>query len=64
MLGFYDDNPALLGAEPIPGVKVLGDTKELPGGLETGNGVVILAVGENRVRCGLSRRMSVPYGVA
>lgn len=62
--GFYDDNPVLLGAEPIPGVKVLGDTKDLPGGLEKVKGVVILAVGENRVRCRLSRRLSVSYGVA
>jgi len=64
VLGFYDDNPALRGTEPIPGVRVLGDTNALPGGLEKGNGVVILAVGENRVRSGLSRRLSVPYGVA
>ena len=64
MLGFYDDNPALLGAEPIPGVKVLGETKDLPGGLEKVKAVVILAVGENRVRCRLSRLLSVPYGVA
>jgi len=64
VLGFYDDNPVLLGAEPIPGVKVLGDTKDLRGGLEKVKGVVILAVGENRIRCRLSRRLSVPYGVA
>ena len=64
VLGFYDDNPALRGAEPIPGVRVLGDTKDLPGGLEKGNGVVILAIGENRVRCRLSRSLSVSYGIA
>jgi len=64
VLGFYDDNPALRGAEPVPGVKVLGDTKDLPGGLEKGKGVVILAVGGNRVRCRLSRLLSIPYGVA
>jgi predicted dehydrogenase len=28
VVGVYDDNPALLGVEPIPGVKVLGDTKD------------------------------------
>jgi sugar O-acyltransferase (sialic acid O-acetyltransferase NeuD family) len=64
VLGFYDDNPVLLGAEPIPGVKVLGDTKDLSEGLEKGKGVVILAVGENSDRCRLSRRLSVSYGVA
>jgi len=64
VLGFYDDNPTLLGAEPIPGVKVLGDTEHLPGNLQHGNGAVILAVGANRVRFRLSRRLSVPYGVA
>jgi sugar O-acyltransferase (sialic acid O-acetyltransferase NeuD family) len=64
VLGFYDDNPALLGVEPIPGVKVLGDTKDLPGGFEKGKGVVILAVGENHVRCKLSRRVSIAFGVA
>jgi len=64
VLGFYDDNPALLGAEPVPGVKVLGNTKDLAGGLEKGKGMVILAIGENRVRCQLSRRFSVPYGIA
>jgi len=63
VLGLYDDNPALLGAEPIPGVKVLADSKHLPQGLK-GKVVVILAIGENRVRCRLSRRLSVPYGVA
>jgi acetyltransferase EpsM len=64
VLGFYDDNPALLGVEPIPGVKVLGDTKDLPGELEKRKSVVILAVGENRIRYRLSRRLFVPYGVA
>jgi sugar O-acyltransferase (sialic acid O-acetyltransferase NeuD family) len=64
VLGLYDDNPALLGAVPIPGVKVLGSTEDLPGGLEKGKSVVILAIGENRVRCRLSRRFSVSYGVA
>jgi len=64
VLGLYDDNPALLGAEPIPGVKVLGDTKDLTRGMEIVKGVVILAVGENRVRCRLSQQLSVPYGVA
>ena len=54
VLGFHDDNPALLGAEPIPGVKVLGGTKDLPGGTEKGKGVAILAVGENRMRFRLS----------
>ena len=62
--GFYDDNPALLGTEPIPGVKVLGDIKDLLDGLEKGRGVMILAIGENRVRCRLAHRISVPYGVA
>lgn len=64
VLGFYDDNPALLGTEPIPGVKVLGDTKDFLGGLEKWKGVAILAVGENRLRYQLSRRLFVPYGVA
>ncbi len=64
VLGFYDDDPALLGAEPIPGVKVLGDTKDVPGGLAKGKVVVILAIGGNRLRCLLSRRLSVPYGIA
>ena len=64
VLGVYDDNPALLGVEPIPGVKVLGDAKDLLKGLEKGEGVVILAIGENRVRCRLSQQFSVPYGVA
>jgi sugar O-acyltransferase (sialic acid O-acetyltransferase NeuD family) len=64
VLGFYDDNPDLRGTEPIPGVKVLGGTKDLTVGLGKGNSVVILAVGENRIRCRLSRRLSVTYGVA
>lgn len=64
VLGLYDDNPMLLGVEPIPGVKVLGDTKALQKRLEEGDGAVILAVGENSVRCRLSVRLSVPYGVA
>jgi sugar O-acyltransferase (sialic acid O-acetyltransferase NeuD family) len=64
VLGFYDDNPALLGVEPIPGVKVLGDTKDLPGRLEKWKGMVILAVGENRMRCRLSQRYSLTYGIA
>jgi len=64
VLGFYDDNPVLLGTEPIPGVKVLGTTKDLPGGPKKENNVVILAVGENRVRYRLSRRLSIPYGIA
>ena len=64
VLGIYDDNPALLGAEPIPGVHVKGDTIELAAELEKGKGVVILAVGENRMRHRLSHRLFVPYGVA
>jgi len=64
VLGFYDDKPALLGAVPIPGVKVLGGTKDLPEGSEGREYVVILAIGENRLRCRLSRRLCVPYGVA
>jgi acetyltransferase EpsM len=64
VLGLYDDNPALLGAEPISGVKVLGGTKDLPGRLEKWKGLVILAVGENRMRFRLSQRFSVMYGVA
>jgi len=62
--GFYDDDPAFLGAEPVPGVKVLGNTKDLPDGLEIGRGMVILAIGENRVRCRLSCRLIGPYGIA
>ncbi len=50
VLGVYDDNPALLGVEPIPGVKVLGDAKDSLKVLEKGEGLVILAIGENRVR--------------
>ena len=64
VLGFYDDNPSLLGVEPIPGLKVLGNTKDLLGELEKREGVAILAIGENRIRCRLSRRLSIPYGVA
>jgi len=64
VLGLYDDNPALLGVEPIPGVKVLGDTKDLPGRMEMWKGMVILAVGENRMRFRLSQQFSVTYGVA
>jgi sugar O-acyltransferase (sialic acid O-acetyltransferase NeuD family) len=63
VMGFYDDDPALLGAEPLPGMKVLGDTKEVPGNWK-GKVVFILAIGENRVRWRLSRRLSIPYGVA
>lgn len=64
VFGFFDDNPALLGTEPIAGMKVLGDTGQLPEKLEKGNNVFILAIGENRIRRRLSKRLSVPYGVA
>jgi sugar O-acyltransferase (sialic acid O-acetyltransferase NeuD family) len=64
VLGFYDDNPVLLGTEPIPGMKVLGDTNDLLEGLAKGKGVAILAIGENHLRCRLSRRISVRYGIA
>ena len=64
VLGFYDDNPALLGVEPIPGVNVLGNTKDSLKGFEQGKSLVILAIGENRERCRLSRRFPVPYGIA
>jgi acetyltransferase EpsM len=64
VLGFYDDNAALRGAEPVPGVKMLGDMKDLLDGLEKGKVVMILAIGENQVRCRLALRISVPYGVA
>lgn len=61
--GFYDDNPALSGTEPLPGLKVLGGTGNLPGAWG-GEGKGILAIGENRVRFTLSRRLAVPYGIA
>ena len=58
VLCFYDDNPALIGAEPITGVKVLGGTKELTMGSKR-ICMLILAIGENRLRFRLSRRLSV-----
>lgn len=61
--GFYDDDPVLLETEPLPGLKVIGGTGELPDSWEDG-WKVVLAIGENRARCRLSRRLIVPYGIA
>lgn len=63
VVGFYDDDPALLGTEPLPGLKVLGGTRRLRDGWD-GKGLVIIAIGANAARCKVSRGLDVPYGVA
>ena len=61
--GCYDDNPSLFGSEPVPGVRVLGETSLLERDWKKGDRVIV-AVGDNAVRRHLSLRWKVEYGVA
>lgn len=58
----YDDNPALLGSWPVPGVQVVGPAGFLDRNRREGE-FVILAVGDNAARRRLSLRWSVFYGL-
>ncbi len=61
--GCYDDDPALLGSEPVPGVPVVGGSSSLVSNWRKGLKVVI-AIGENGLRRRLSVLWDVEYGVA
>lgn len=61
--GCYDENPALLGSEPVPGVPVLGGSAAMVPGWWEGRKVVI-AIGENRTRRRLASLWDVEYGIA
>ncbi|MEW6719234.1 MAG: acetyltransferase [Thermodesulfobacteriota bacterium] len=61
--GCYDENPALFGTEPVPGVPVLGGSASMAPGWWKGR-KVILAIGENRIRRRLASLWDVEYGIA
>lgn len=64
VIGFFDDNKSLIGSEPVSGIRVLGGSENVPGRSVTRQASVIIAIGENRVRYSIAKRLSVPYGVA
>ena len=63
VLGCYDDNPALIGGEPVPGVRVVGGPSSLVADWREGRKVIV-AIGQNRHRRRLSSLWNVEYGVA
>lgn len=63
IVGCYDDDEALAGTEPVPGVTVTGASSSLVANWRKGQKVVI-AIGENRFRLRLSLLLKVEYGIA
>lgn len=63
VLGCYDDNPALIGSEPVPGIRVVGRSSQAERDWTKGRKVIV-AIGENRLRRRLSSLWNVEYGVA
>lgn len=61
--GCYDDNPALAGTEPVPGVRVIGGIALIERDWTKGISVIV-GVGDNRVRRHLALRWKVDYGIA
>jgi len=61
--GCYDDNKAISGSEPVPGVYVIGGTSLVERDWKRGSNVIV-AIGDNVVRRRLSLRLKVEYGVA
>ncbi len=61
--GFYDDNLALLGTEPIAGAKVVGPTDRIVQDYKLGDAVIV-AIGDNRTRRNVALRLGADYGVA
>jgi len=61
--GCYDDNPALAGTEPVPGVRVVGETSLIERDWAKGT-YIIVGIGDNRVRRRLALRWKVDYGIA
>lgn len=62
LLGCYDDNPAVAGSEPVPGVRVVGNLSRLQTDWKPGR-MVVVAVGDNALRRRLSMRLRVDYGL-
>ncbi len=61
--GCVDDNPMLMGREPVRGGPVIGTVADLRNLLRADDKTIV-AIGDNAVRCRLARRLGVAFGLA
>jgi len=63
VLACYDDNAELIGKEPLPGVPVIGNLRQIALDGIKGRRVIV-AIGDNTVRRKIADRFDLPYGIA